>query len=962
MSTRKPALLLFLLLVSMDTYAQQEYLDSLRNLFRTEKDPHKKIDAFYEIATDRSFDNPDLGLLYADSIEVMAKKANYKKGLAMALHLRGYAYDDIGQYDKSMELFRQEYEIFLELQDLKEQATSLTNIGSAWSSMGRQDSAVAYYLKAMAIDEVRGDSFGISLHHNNIGAIYSDDGVYEKALTHYQQALSIRQSMKLERKYAQCYSYLTTLYGRMKQYEKAEEYGKTGIGYALKFDNLSLAGIISNSLGSNCNDQGKYAEAIPWLEKTLEYWGPLKNEVYNTYAYYNLAEAYAGLGDTGKALQYADKGYEIVKRLDLDFQHELYYKVYAKIYEVKGDLRQAFDWYKKYVAVADSIFRQDNTKKVAQMEAQYEVQKKEALLAKKQLELERQAGQKRLYLFSAIALLILAIAGYVFLRSRQRIRQKETELQTRINEAETKRLQELDAVKSTFFANISHEFRTPLTLIMSPIEQMISGTFKGDTQKYYRIIHRNGKRLLSLVNDLLDLSKLESGKLKLQPAEGNINAFVRAIAGAFESLAARQQVALLIETQGKDTLAYFDRQKLETILNNLISNAFKFTPEGGSVTVSSQQTDSEAIITIQDTGIGMSSEQLNQVFDRFTRTTDSEVQQGSGIGLALSKELAQLHGGDIHVESQEGAGTSFKVHIRIDRSFFAAEDMIDLSKEPQVKSVTASMIQPGETGKDKARERMEQVLSKHQKPVVLITEDNADVRQYIADIVSEDFQVMTAMHGREGLEIAAEVVPDLVITDVMMPEMDGTEFCSRLKQNEKTSHIPVVMLTARAEMTDKLEGLQTGADDYLIKPFEARELMVRITNLIQQRQNLQAYYRKTLSGFSAPAVEAESMDARFLRKVREAVEQNLDDENFSVVELGKIAGMSRSQLHRKLSALTGFTPNEVIRNMRLEQARQLLEARSGTVSEVAYRCGFSSPAYFVKCFKDYFGQTPGEIA
>lgn len=962
MASRKPVLLILCLLVSLHGHTQQQYLDSLRNLFRSEEDPHKKIDAFYEIAVDRSFDNPEVGMAYADSIEDMARQSGYKKGMAMALHLRGFAYDDKGAYDTAMQLFREEFGIFLELGDLKEQATALTNIGSAWSSFGRQDSAVAYYLKAMSIDEMRGDSFSVSLHHNNIGTIYSDEGVFDKALEHFEKALATRKAMKLERKYAQCYSNLTALYGRMKQYDKAEAHGKTGIEYALKFDNFSLAGIITNSLGSNCNDQQKYKEAIPWLEKTLEYWRPLNNEVYDTYAYYNLAEAYAGLGNVVKALEYADKGFEIVKRLNLDFQHELYYKVYAKIYEVKGDLPKAFDWYKKYVAVADSIFRQDNTKKVAQMEAQYEVQKKEAQLAKQQLEIEKQSGQKRIILFTSLGLLLLAGATIQYFRNKQRLKQREAELQARLNEAETKRLHELDAVKSTFFANISHEFRTPLTLIMSPVEQMMEGTLKGDLQKYYRIIHRNGKRLLHLVNDLLDLSKLESGKLKLQAAPGRMDAFTRATVGAFESLAERQQIDLVIETSSENEIRYFDRPKLESMLSNLISNAFKFTGEGGKIKVTEAQQGPHTVFTITDTGLGMTPQQVDHLFDRFTQTTVSEVQHGSGIGLALARELAQLHGGDIHVKSQEGQGSVFTLTVRTDKDFFNPDEITGdiLSSQYQPASDRSSAV-PAPT-EMVAPPSIHEALQSGGLPVVLVVEDNPDVRGYISDIISTSYKVVLAENGRLGLEKALDQLPDLIITDIMMPEMDGTQLCRLLKENEKTSHIPVVMLTARAEQADKLEGLYTGADDYLIKPFQAQELLARVKNLIEQRRKLQDYYRKTISGFAMPPAEEQSIDAKFLGKVRSAVEENLDDENFSVVDLGKMVGMSRSQLHRKLTALTGFSPNEVIRNMRLEYARRLLEAKTGTVAEVAYRSGFSSPAYFVKCFREYFGQTPGEIS
>ncbi|HQW26683.1 MAG TPA: response regulator, partial [Saprospiraceae bacterium] len=407
---------------------------------------------------------------------------------------------------------------------------------------------------------------------------------------------------------------------------------------------------------------------------------------------------------------------------------------------------------------------------------------------------------------------------------------------------------------------------------------------------------------------------------------------------------------------------YFDRPKLESMLSNLISNAFKFTGEGGKVKVTEEKRGTNTIFTITDTGIGMSPQQVEHLFDRFSQTTVSELQHGSGIGLALARELAILHGGDISVQSEEGRGSVFTLTVRTDKDFFKADEItneaIPIMTEPPNNHL------PAELSKSEmvTPTSMHEALNSTDMPVVLVVEDNPDVRVYISDIISGTYKVVTAEHGKIGLEKALDQLPDLIITDIMMPEMDGTQLCRHLKENEKTSHIPVVMLTARADQADRLEGLNTGADDYLIKPFQAQELLARVKNLIEQRRKLQAYYRKTISGFAMPPGEEQSLEAKFLGKVRASVEDNLDDENFSVVELGKIVGMSRSQLHRKLTALTGFSPNEVIRNMRLEYARSLLKANSGTVSEIAYRSGFSSPAYFVKCFREYFGQTPGEIS
>lgn len=947
--------------------AQQSYVDSLRQEFALEKDPFKRIDIFYDIGNELALDNPELGFAYADSLEFMSKKVSYKKGLAMAFHLRGHAFDDQGQYEQALQLFEEELKIFRELNDRKEQSTAYTNLGSVWSNLGRSDSAIAYYLRSLEIDEALGEKLGASINHNNIGNLYSDDGVYDKAIEHFEKALKLRQELGLEKRYIQSYSNLSTVYSRKKDYQKAMEYAQKGLDLAIKYDNKSWAAIIANSIGNDFVDQGRHAEAIPWLEKSRDWFRAINNEVNETYPLYNMSMAYSNLGDGDRALQYAREGYEIVERLELDWQNELYFKAFAKAHEAKGDYRQAYAWFQKYVTIADSIFKLDNTKKVAQIEAQFETQKKEAQLARQQLEIERQSDLKNRIIIGATALLIIVLGIFQFQRSRLRHRRKEAELTARLEHAEAEKFREMNEVKSTFFANISHEFRTPLTLIISPLEQLLAGTFRGDAQKYYRIMLQNGKRLLDLVNQLLDLSKLESGKLALRASEGDLGKFISAIAWSFESLAVRQQIKLEVESTTRPMTCFFDPDKVEKIVSNLMSNAFKFTGEGGTVSVSlsASYTQSgapdEARLIVQDTGIGIPAEALPHLFDRFYYSTASEIQAGSGLGLALTKELVELHGGRITVESAEEKGTTFTVTLRVGLSFFKAgeiseiqEDFLSQKTDFEPNTETASV--PAEV-----RKPLAELLTKSEKPAILISEDNEDVRSYIAEQLDGKYKIIEAENGRTGFQKAIEQTPDLIITDIMMPEMDGTQLCKLLKTNEKTSHIPVIMLTARADQADKLEGLETGADDYLVKPFDTKELLVRIANLLEQRRKLQDHYRRTLVALTPDALHMESMDSTFLQRIRQVVEANLDDENFSVVELGTQIGMSRSQLHRKCAALTGFAPNEIIRNMRLERARQLLESKSGNASEVAYLCGFSSPGYFSKCFKDYFGKLPSEV-
>ncbi|MEZ4958545.1 MAG: tetratricopeptide repeat protein [Saprospiraceae bacterium] len=838
-----------------------------------------------------------------------------------------------GEFDKAMTYFFDVLEAGKTYNCQECIATTLGNIGIIFWKKKDHQKAEQYVLQALEKQRALKDTMSTVRNLNNLGLIYTETGESEKAAQAFEEALGLLDAKGSTEFLGNVLNNLGNLYYYTGKYEKAQEYYTRTIHLSQKTgDNSSLIlGYINSGWALMAAE--KYREAINFIDVGEKLARKIKNDDYLANAYGSKADAYKGM----------------------------------------GDFKNAFAYLEKYVQLKDTLSARLNSQTVAELETKYQIQQKEAQLARQQLEIQRQTNLRNITLATAAAVLLALFGLFQYLRSRQKIRRKEAELAAgraeaaaRLEHLEAEKLREMNQVKSTFFANISHEFRTPLTLLLSPLEQMINGSFRGDSQKYYRIMHRNASRLLNLVNQLLDLSKLESGKLHLSASEGDLGRFVGAVVGSFESLAVRQQVDLKIDTPGLPATCFFDRDKVEKILVNLVSNAFKFTSEGGKVKVAITMADDTATITVEDTGIGIPAGQLPHLFERFTKSSPSEVQAGSGIGLALTKELVELHGGTLAVKSEEGKGTAFTVTLAVGTAFFKKEEITvtppePLEREPYQQNIEARQKEeiPVETSWAGS---LFGGAAGEEKPLLLLAEDNPDVRAYIAEMLAGDYNIIQAVNGKVGLEKAIEHIPDLVITDVMMPEMDGTAFCRQLKSNEKTSHIPIIMLTARAEQADKLEGLETGADDYLVKPFDATELQLRSANLVKQRRNLQAYYSSRLTYFSpSKVVEAESMDDAFLHRIREAVEANLEDETFSVVELAAHISMSRSQLHRKLTALTGFSPNQVIRNMRLERAKQLLEANAGTVSEVAFRCGFNSHAYFSKCFKDYFGRTPGEV-
>jgi signal transduction histidine kinase/CheY-like chemotaxis protein/ligand-binding sensor domain-containing protein len=515
---------------------------------------------------------------------------------------------------------------------------------------------------------------------------------------------------------------------------------------------------------------------------------------------------------------------------------------------------------------------------------------------------------------------------------------------------EAQQLKELDHAKSRFFANISHEFRTPLTLIEGPASQILEETEEEPVKSKSRIIVRNARRLLQLVNQLLDLSKIEARKMTLQVAETPLAEFLRRIAAAFESLAVRRDIEFEVMVADEVGSGWVDRDAVEKIVSNLLSNAFKFTPEGGEIRLEVSAGDGWAEFRVQDTGIGLAEEQLDKVFDRFYQVETGMATEGTGIGLALVKELVQLHRGRVAVESVPGKGTTFTVRIPVRKEAYRAEEIVERPYTPvgtEVDTVAPEVSPAGETD---AR-----------GPRVLVIEDNADMRAHIRSYVQEQFTLEEAVDGREGLEKAMSMVPDLILSDVMMPYMDGFELCRRLKSDDRTSHIPVILLTAKAGQEHKLEGLETGADDYLAKPFDGRELLVRIQNLIRVRETLRRSFQKALT-VRPGSVQVSSMDEKFLKRVFACVEAHLADVDFDSSRLADEVAMSRMNLHRKIKALTGYSTGELIRHFRLERAAELLSKNAGTVSEIAYDVGFTHLSHFARMFREKFGHNPSEHA
>jgi len=542
---------------------------------------------------------------------------------------------------------------------------------------------------------------------------------------------------------------------------------------------------------------------------------------------------------------------------------------------------------------------------------------------------------------------------------------------------ESQKLREIENMKSRFFANLSHEFRTPLMLIKGPLEQLRNGQVKGDPQNYYDLIYRNTKNLQTLIDQLLQLTQLEVEAIPIMSRNENLITILKGIFYSFESIATQKNISIEFGSDEKSICAWVDKDKLEKIINNILSNAFKFTPSGGIISLdvkNNRRDDGDfAAVKISDTGIGIPKDKLDRIFDRFYQVDDSSGRAfgGSGIGLSLVKELVELHKWKINIESEMAKGTTFILTIPLSDSYLSDKQKIKEENNSNIISSDQDKITKHQNGvtvlnDSVANQNMyddDQIFSnelKNNNPSVLVVEDSSDVREYILSLFQNDYNIIQAENGEAGLRIAAELMPDLIISDIMMPGMDGIEFCKCIKTDFQTSHIPVILLTAKVSQENKIEGLEIGADDYVTKPFNFKELSVRIKNLLEQRKRLKDKFSKDIN-IHAETVTVNSIDKEFLERALNVAEINLQNSEFDSGSFAKIMFVSRSQFYRKMIAITGQGPGEFIRTYRLKKSAQLLIEKKLSITQIALEVGFNSPSHFTKAFQQYFNCLPSEF-
>lgn len=546
-----------------------------------------------------------------------------------------------------------------------------------------------------------------------------------------------------------------------------------------------------------------------------------------------------------------------------------------------------------------------------------------------------QYNHQKMYivLFSIILLLLIGIMVYIY---------RTILMKRRIEE-------EANKAKLQFFTNISHELRTPLTLIADPVNYIIhDDNLNSQQRSMLQIVQRNVLVLTQLVSEILDFRKVQNGKMELRLSDFNLAESMKQWIKLFSASAQKKHIAISMDAP--DTIMLrADQDKIERICYNLLSNALKYTSEGGEISLMAKEEGGRVMISVADNGCGISSDELPYIFDRFYQAKNAG--RGTGIGLAIVKAFTELHHGEVSATSIEGKGSTFTIHIPVRQKG-------EVTNQPTEK--IEQLVEPSsaEEVPNQAR-HIDELIQPYQtdKPEVLIIDDNIDIRTYLRSVLSEKYNVSEAADGKVGLELARKIVPDIVLSDIMMPVMDGLAFCQQLKTDKAISHIPVILLTARSLDEQRAEGYEHGADAYLSKPFSLRLLLSRIDNLIESRKKLNQTWSKGVEDDEIGNISNE-IDKSFLKQLRKIIQENLANSDLSVEQIGDEIGLSRVQLYRKVKALTGYSPVEIVRKARLTRARHLLQTTERTVSEVAYAVGFSTPSYFSKCYKDEFGENP----
>ncbi|MEM8927918.1 MAG: tetratricopeptide repeat protein [Bacteroidota bacterium] len=957
----------------------QSTLDSLERKLAQEKVDSIRYVLLLELFDGYQYENPAKAKTYISLAIELSSQIGNSRYKVIALNEHADLLNGQAQNDSAIVLYEDALDLASKIEYHNGMGVSLIGLGNTYLSKGNIKKAKEYHMRNIKFAEGIGDKDGAASSYNNLGNIYNETGEYAKAMEHYTLASKKNMEVGNEKNAGIAMANIGLIHQKLNNYDEAITYyvksdslfkkfnftpgrvfvlknlgvatkNQGDLDTALEYYNTALetykkmglrreAGQVHDNIGNIFFEKKEYNEAVKNYHQSLRIAKGTNDSISIAMASQALGKGLLKLKKLDSAMVYSQLAVSFAEKLGIHLTAMDAHKNLGEIYYDKQEYKEAYRHLDMHKQLRDTLYTIEKRDLAEEIEAQYQNEQKTkeiALLASEkevqELQLNKRENERNAIIVFAV--LVLFLAGLLY--SQYRIKQKSN-----------KELQALDEVKSNFFANISHEFRTPLTIIKGPIEHLEQNPDEQLDPEDVTMIRRNANKVLGLVNQLLDLSRIDQGKLQLKPTEGDIYKSLRTAAASFNSHAAQRNMDYIVEIPNGILWAAFDRTKLEKVVYNLLSNAFKFTENGEKVAFEANYGDGKLEIKVSDSGKGISEEKLPFIFDRFYQVdgASTKEREGSGIGLSLSKDLVELMDGTITVSSEEGKGTFFTVQVPMDmiktRQKSVPEEEWE-NKKQRTKAPTFDL----------------QKSDVRKIPQILLVEDNEDMRHFIKSQLVKDYRILEAKNGKEGLKRALVDAPDLILSDLMMPKMDGIELCKNLKTNLETSHIPVIMLTARAGTENKIEGLETGADDYLTKPFDAKELSFKVKNLIQRQQKLRGYITKNQFAFDASKIKTTSLDKRFLEQLLELLEREHPESSFGVSQMQSAMALSKTQLHRKVKALTNESPGELLRNFRLKRAAHLLSKKTDTVTQIAYQVGFNNLSYFAKCFKELYGVSP----
>ncbi|WNJ20379.1 tetratricopeptide repeat protein [Pontibacter sp. G13] len=895
--------------------------------------------------------------LYEISLQAAQATGNLR-GEAFALTNMGVALKNLGDYNKALEIGTQALKIKEQLGDQSSIASSLRNLGVIHTYLGNDTLAARYYQESLEIDRRFDDKRGMATSILNLGNIYYEREEYQIAEGYYQEVLKLRQEMKDLHGEAAAWGNLASCAQSMGKSDRSLEFSHKSLQINHQIFNDRGKGFAHSNIGLTYYEIGQFDSAEYHLLEAKMIFDTLGSTNRFARVVLSLGEVYFSTDRWEEALDaasIAEQHADSIGDIKL-FQTVAQFR--AAVHEERGEFEAALTHFKQYHRLRDSLLGNDRDYALTEFDTQYKASQKEARI---ELLEERRKTQQMWLIIAVLGAALLGIIAFFMFGRNQLIKQQAQVIEqekAKLDAANSK-LKEMDEAKTRFFTNISHELRTPLTVIRGmskqietqPDQWLATGT---------QLIQRNTDQLLGLINQILDLRKLESGKLSLKPVQADFVHYLRYLAESFQSHAQSLGITLSFESSFEEKVMDFDPEKMQRIMTNLIGNAIKFTPRGGHVFVGISPCTLSANciqIEVRDTGIGIAEDKLPVIFERFLQLDTDQAREGAGtgIGLALAKELVELMGGEIRVDSQLDRGTTFAFRLPATRK--AEPTDLFQSESQELDSSSETEMGPIPQQSHQAPTTLESVL-----PKVLIVEDHPDVVDYLSACLAGQYQLLIARDGQEGIDLALEQVPDLIVSDVMMPNKTGFELCETLKQDQRTSHIPIVLLTARADDDSRLTGLRRGADAYLPKPFDQEELLIRLQNLHRNQVQAQSRY-KGLDPQPNPPAQSESFELEdaFVSQLREILHAHLTDTEFKVPELCKAIGMSRTNLHRKITALTGGSISQFIRTFRLQLAHDKLTHTDDSISEISFAVGFNDPAYFSRVFAKEYGVPPSKF-